>query len=55
MGFKDYDTDDLILTLARLYCKETKKAFKDAEAIAKVLLKRGVIDNLDYFMEEWRK
>jgi hypothetical protein len=51
----EYNNEDLILWLAKIYDKETKKAFTDTERIAKELKKRGVINDIDYFITEWKK
>lgn len=51
----EFSNEDLILWLAKIYDKETKKSLIDTERIAKELKKRGVINNIDYFITEWKK
>ena len=51
----EFENEDLILWLVKLYSRETKKAFADTERIAKELKKRGVINDIEYFITEWKK
>lgn len=51
----EYDNDDLILWLAKIYNLETKKSLLEAERIAKELNKRDIINDVNYFMTEWKK
>lgn len=51
----EFSNEDLILWLAKIYDKETKKSIIDTERIAKELKKRGVINDIDYFITEWKK
>lgn len=43
--YNELSTEELIVSLCRKYCKETKKARKEEELIVKELAHRGIVDS----------
>jgi len=50
---KDKTNEELILTIVSSYCKETKKADKEALKAMQELQKREIIANATAFFDEW--
>lgn len=43
-GYSDFSNEELIVAYALNFCKETKKAYQQEQAILKELANRGIID-----------